>query len=382
MTPVASRPWQFRNPVEVQFGAGCRAGLAARLQGRRLLCVTTKRGRAQFLADPHLGALAQGDLSFVDSVQPNPGLAETQVEIDRLAGQSFDAILAFGGGSAMDAAKALSAALAPGLEVRDLATLIARPAEFLDRPLIPVHAVTTTSGTGAEVTPFATIWDHAARKKLSLASPRLFPLSATVDPELTYGLPALSTIATGLDAMNQAFESVWNRNRTPITLQMAARAIALSLAALPRLKADLGDHAARAEIAEASLLAGLCISQTRTALCHSISYPVTAHFDMPHGLACAFSMAEIARAVLEAAPEGLEEVAQLGGFGSGAALLARLEAVLAAVELGALAARWLPADPAALLALRGEMVTPGRADNFVLPVDEAFLTRILTASIR
>ncbi len=375
---MSAQPWTFNNPVKVHFGAGCRKTLAGQLAGQKLLVVTTARGRAQFTADPHMGTI-QADLTWMDRVQPNPGLTDTQAEIDRLAGQNFDAVLAFGGGSAMDAAKALAAALAPGLPCRDLATLIADPGTHLDRPLLPLHAITTTSGTGAEVTPFATIWDHENRRKLSLASPRLFPQTAIVDPELTHGLPRAATLSTSLDALNQAFESVWNRNRTPLTTLMAARAIALALDAIPRLAADPGDHTARAMIAETSLLAGLCISQTRTAICHSISYPLTAHFGLSHGMACAFTMGAVADLVLERAPEALSEVARLSGHGTAAALVAALRDLLAALDISAQCRAALPGTEA-LLALRAEMHTPGRADNFSFEMNDDILARVLTRS--
>lgn len=377
MSLSVSRPWQFHNPTRVHFGPGTRKALAALVEGKPVLVVTTARGRRQFAADPVLGGLAASNLvTWVDSVTPNPGLAETQAEIDRLAGQTFAAVVAFGGGSAMDAAKALAAALTPGLATRDLASLIASPGQYLTGPLLPIHALTTTSGTGSEVTPFATIWDHARKKKLSLLSPHLFPATAIIDPELTYGLPRAATLSTGLDALNQAFESVWNRNRTAVSTLFAARAIALALEALPRLHADLDDQGARAGIAEASLLAGLCISQTRTAICHSISYPLTAHFDLPHGTACAFTMRAVAGLCLAQAPEGLEEVAGLAGYGTAAALVAALDGVLDLLDLRATARAALP-DTAALVALGPEMVTPGRSDNFILPVDAALLTHIL-----
>ena len=337
--------------------------------------VTTARGRAQFSADPLLGALP-AKLVWVDSIRPNPGLRDVQAEIDRLAGESLDAVLAFGGGSAMDAAKALAAALTPDLASRDLASLIAQPGQYLDRPLLPVWAVPTTSGTGSEVTPFATIWDHAQRRKLSLASPRLFPACAVVDPDLTHDLPAMATLSTGLDALNQAFESVWNRNRRPLTQLMAARAIDLALNALPRLQADPGDHAARAMIAEASLLAGLCISQTRTAICHAMSYPLTAYFDIPHGLACAASMSAVAHHVLAHAPECLQDIAGHLGAGDARDLVARLDAVLEQLGLGAQLAALLPAYDR-LLALRDQMYTPGRSDNFILPVDPTLLAALI-----
>jgi alcohol dehydrogenase len=206
----------------------------------------------------------------------------------------------------------------------------------------------------------------------------LFPATAIVDPELTHGLPAAATLSTSLDALNQAFESVWNRNRSPVTTLMAGRAIGLALQAVPRLHADLNDHEARALIAEASLLAGLCISQTRTAICHSISYPLTAHFGLDHGFACAFTMRAVADLCLTGAPEGLEAAAQVSGHGSAKALVAALNATLDAVNLNA-ATAILP-DREALVALSGEMVTPGRSDNFILPVDATVLAHILRTS--
>ncbi len=378
MQAPSAKPWSFHNPTQVHFGAGCRTALAARVQGLKALVVTTRRGRQQFLADPVLGAL-DAQLEWVDSVTPNPGLAETQLEIDRLAAQRFDCVIAFGGGSAMDAAKALAAALTPALECRDLATLITNPGAHLTMPLLPIHAITTTSGTGAEVTPFATIWDHVAKKKLSLASPRLFPQTAIVDPELTHDLPRAATFSTGLDALNQALESVWNRNRSPMTTLMASRAVTLALTALPRLHASLDDHEARALIAEASLLAGLCISQTRTAICHSVSYPLTAHFDVPHGFACAYTMAAVARLCLRDAPEGLAEIAALTGHGTPGALVDALQSVLNQLDLRA-SVRSQLGDDNAVLALRSEMYTPGRSDNFVLPVTHDLLADVIRDS--
>jgi alcohol dehydrogenase len=380
MTQTHSRSWNFQNPVHVHFGAGTRAALAGNVAGKRVLAVTTKRGKEQFLNDDVLRGI-DAEIEWVSSVTSNPGLAETQAEIDKLAGQEFDCVVAFGGGSAMDAAKALAAALTPGLETRDLATLIAQPGTHLNRRLLPIHALATTSGTGAEVTPFATIWDHAKYKKLSLASPRLFPATAIVDPELTHGLPHEATMSTGFDALNQALESVWNRNRTPVTTHLASRAVALAFEALPRLAADLDDHGARAGIAEASLLAGMCISQTRTAICHSMSYPITAHFGMPHGIACAFTMQAVAHRVLAEAPEGLAEIAVLAGLGDAEGLVARLDTVVGGVDLRALANRWLPNDPATLLDLRSEMITPNRSDNFVLPMDHDTIAGVLEASL-
>ena len=368
-----SSSWGFHNPTRIQFGAGSRALLIEELAGKRVLAVSSARGRRQFEDDKLTGAVA-ATFEWVDTIRPNPGLVETQADITRLSGGNFDAVLAIGGGSAMDAAKALALGLAPGQACRDLGQLIKDAGSATVAPL-PVYALTTTAGTGAEVTPFATIWDHANRKKLSLFHPNLFPNLAILDPELTYAMPAVVTISTGLDALSHAFESVWNKNRNPLTIMMAARSIALGLKALPRVASDLGDRDARAMMSEASLLAGLCISHTRTALAHSISYPLTAHFGIDHGLACAYSLGPISRYVLQKAPNVLEEVAVLGGFGGAHSLVSTLEGLLRQLNVADLLKQDLHGKD--LVKLRAEMITPGRSDNFILPVSEDLLAMVI-----
>lgn len=374
--------WGFHNPVRVHFGDGARAQLVPGIAAQRVLVVTTARGRRQMEADaPLADALARAAVvTWVDNVTPNPGLQETQTVIDGLAGQAFDLVVAFGGGSAMDAAKALAAALAPAAGSRDLAALIADPGRHMASVCLPIITLATTSGTGAEVTPFATIWDHARKKKLSLASPRLFPQIAIVDPQLTHGLPRDPTYSTGLDALNQAFESVWNRNRSPVSLAFAAKAIRAAMTALPRLAQDLSDAGARADMAEASLLAGMAISQTRTAICHSMSYPLTAHFDLAHGWACAATMGAVAHMAFEADPELFEALAPAAGQSSAAALLDNLDVLLDDLGVRQAVSRVIAA-PEQAMALIPEMATPGRSDNFILDASPTRLSEIIARSL-
>ncbi len=378
---VASTAWRFHNPTRIHFGEGCRGELTEIIQGQRVLVVTSKRGRAHFEADSLLSQLPSSDsqLVWVDSVLSNPGLEQTQAEISRLAKENIDCVVGFGGGSALDTAKALAVALAPNAGTKDLATLIASPQEHITGAILPLHAIPTTSGTGSEVTPFATIWDHGRRKKMSLVGPQFFPSTALVDPELTWELPEQPTISTGLDALNQAFESVWNRNRTPVSTLFAARAIELALTAIPRLAADLTDQGARSAIAEASLLAGLCISQTRTAICHSTSYPLTAHFGAPHGLACAYTMGAVARLCAKESPQCLTDVSAITSHNTVHALLTALEVVLEHSQLKERMSQYLP-NLKEVLGLRSEMITKGRSDNFVLPVTDEILEAVISQS--
>lgn len=356
--------WQFYNPVRLAIGRGCRAGLIDHLHGNKVLIVTTLRGRKQWMNDDFLTKiLKQYHVVWVDTVTENPSLDALQTEINRLAGLHPDAVVGFGGGSAIDAAKVLSIALHPKLQSHTLAELLAKPSLHMGLRPYPLYAISTTAGTGSEVTPFATVWDHQNKKKLSLAGDSVFPYATFVDSELTDHLPLESTISTGLDAINQAAESIWNKNANPITLSYAIRSLQLGFFALPKLANLQGGHSERDKMAEASLLAGLAISHTRTALCHSISYPLTTYFGVPHGLACAFSMPAVLRHNLEADDGRFSFVSKiLTGSDDTSTLVELFDSLHMHLKIREKIKTYIP-DIRNLLTLEQEMFTPGRADN-------------------
>jgi alcohol dehydrogenase len=229
-------------------------------------------------------------------------------------------------------------------------------------PALPMVAIPTTAGTGAEVTPFGTVWDFERAKKYSVAGDDLYPAATILDPELTLGLPEDVTVSSGLDAISHAFESTWNRNASPVTLGLAMKSLQLSLPALPRLKDDPADIQARRAMMEASLLAGLAISQTRTALAHSISYPLTARFDLPHGIACSFTLPALLRFNAEADDGRLADLARALGFRGIADMADGLEAMQEKLGVAGSFRACVP-DDEGVFELVGEMLTPGRADN-------------------
>lgn len=283
----------FYNPVKIFTGRGSRECLLKQLEGKNILVVSSQRGREKFLDDSKLSDLAKNNsIVWVDSVKENPGLTDLQSHIESLNSVAIDAIIAFGGGSAMDAAKALRMGIAVNSH-NTLLELLSDSSLHKNAKQVPLYTLPTTSGTGSEVTPFATIWHHEQHKKLSLSSDYVFPSVAVVDPELTDTLPLNITLSTGLDAINQAAESIWNKKANSISLALATRSLTLSISALPKIMEGKGSCLERDQMSEASLLAGLAISYTRTALCHSISYPLTSHFGVPHGLACAFTMTAV-----------------------------------------------------------------------------------------
>lgn len=372
--------WHFHNPVQLIVGRGSRSKLLSSLNKSRVLIVTTVRGRAQFTNDKVLSqVLENNNVAWVDSVKENPGLKDLQREIDKLQGTKVDAIIAFGGGSAMDAAKTLRAGLAVGI-THSLHEMLTHPELHESAQLAPLYALPTTAGTGSEVTPFATIWHHEVHQKLSLSGDNVFPTMAIVDAELTDAVPMQVTLSTGLDAINQAGESIWNKNANPITLGYATRALQLGFHALPLLISGEGGAAERAQMAEASVLAGLAISHTRTALCHSISYPLTAHFNVPHGLACAFTMPTVCKLNLSADDGRFTELAKaltgesdLGGLHQ---MFVNLNQQLGVTNL---VKSYIPSLER-LIALESEMYNPSRADNNLVFTGNDKISEILQMS--
>lgn len=368
--------WTYFNPVRIHFGRECRKVLVDEIINQRCLIVSDKRGFNQISNDAILSELTQNSKNvWLTSVQSNPNINGLQSAIDKLKNQSFNAVIGFGGGSAIDSAKVMVVALSEDLKGSSLNEIISQPLLNSIKPL-PLYAVPTTSGTGSEVTPFATIWDNNQKKKLSMGGHAVYPKVAIVDPALTNELPKEITLFSGLDAINQAAESVWNRNATHMTIGFATRALKLGFEALPKLFAGLGTQIGRDQMAESSLLAGLAISQTRTSLCHSISYPITAHFGAPHGLACAFTMPAVLRLNLSDDDGRFQQLEKLLDFGN---LQHAFDTIYKRLDVLNHIKKYVPSMNH-LLSLVPEMYTPERAENSLIFVDKQTLTNIIRHS--
>jgi alcohol dehydrogenase len=381
----------FQLPTELRFGRGRRADLAAAVAGRRCWVIASARGRERWMADAVLGPALRGlDAAWIDDVRPNPLVAELETGVALLAARSAapDLLVAIGGGSVLDAAKAVSAALALRGGA-DLEALARRSADLDGRTPPPLIALPTTAGSGSEATGVAVLWRRRGTglgaaegpAKVSLSHPSLFPVLGIVDPALTDALPPEVTLATGLDALNQAFESIWNRRAGPATLPLAVRAVELAWWALPALAADPDRADARDALAEASLLAGIALGQTRTAVCHALSYPLTDRFGVPHGVACAFTMPAVARHQLPVDDGRLAEVARrlVGASGTAAALPDALATFLDGLGVAA-RVRSALGSMEALLALLPEVELPERGGNALVDVDGAARHEIYRAS--
>lgn len=287
--------WQYCNPVEIHFGSGIINNLPDFAGSNKSILITTpgftKRGISYSLEK----LLGKSLVAIFDGVQPNPTFSSIKTAFRNLQLFEYDLIIALGGGSAIDTAKAVAAIGALSNEAwidNHLKRGVHFPNLFGPKPII---AIPTTAGTGSEVTMWATVWDMDEMKKYSISHPSLYPKKAILDPELTLTLPQEETIYSGLDALSHSMESIWNKNHNPISDIFALKAISLVHDYLPELKNDLSNFDLRTLLLRASIFAGLAFSNTKTALAHSISYPLTANFGLPHGLACALPLPHLLR---------------------------------------------------------------------------------------
>ncbi|TFY86642.1 iron-containing alcohol dehydrogenase [Pseudomonas nabeulensis] len=282
---------RFHNPVDTRFGWGSLAQLAELTEHQTVALVTFPEARSLGLVDRIQALLGERLVYIVDDVQPNPDVAQLRGTYERFWQQAGEChtVIAVGGGSAIDTAKALIVGTASGT-FDELLGLLASGKPFVPARSKVLIAAPTTAGTGSEVTPWATIWDCASLKKYSLHLECTWPTVAIIDPQLMLTVPGSVTISTGLDALSHALESVWNINANPISDTFAISAIEDILECLPRLHQNLSDPQLRSRMALAALKAGLAFSNTKTALAHSISYEMTLHYGLPHGIACSFTL--------------------------------------------------------------------------------------------
>lgn len=287
--------WSYRNPVDVRFGRGSFAKTADLLAGRSYALVTYPDAYFRSLA-AQLETNAGKPLITIEDIAPNPDIALLEKQTSRFAQlpEQPQVIVALGGGSVIDSAKVFAAA--PGDFARMDAFLKKRTSPATLTP-VPLIAIPTTAGTGSEVTSWGTVWDGGNGVKHSLAHPSLYPQYAIVDPELMVGKPRDLTIQTGLDALSHSLESLWNKSANPVSMAHAVAAARGVIEALPQLASDLRNVELREKMARAATLAGFAFSNTKTAIAHSLSYPITLHHGVPHGIACSFSLPMIIRSV-------------------------------------------------------------------------------------
>ena len=293
--------WNYQNPVSINFGEGIFDKIHQFIGGRNYALITYSDD--QFTSYTRSLIKTSGKPALlINDIAPNPDfeLLSEQAKLYSEIKNKPEVIVALGGGSVIDSAKVFSAA-ANGFE--NIKNFLETKKGGEDLSSTPIIAVPSTSGTGSEVTCWATIWDKKNSRKYSLAHEKLFPEVALIDPKLMMGKSYELTLVTALDALSHALESIWNINANTISANHATFAAKSILKILPTLLNDLTNINLRTEMASASLSAGLAFSSTKTAIAHNLSYPITLGWGVPHGIACSFTL-----------PTILQSVVSIGGF--------------------------------------------------------------------
>lgn len=299
--PASSPAWELAAPARIVFGAGVarQAGGIARSLGTRALVVEGRGDRGAALRDA-LAAEGLGVATHRVAGEPTAAMVEEGTRVAREA--RCDVVVAMGGGSVLDAAKAIAAMITNDGALRDYLEVVGA-----GRPLVaraaPMVAMPTTAGTGSEVTRNAVLMVEDARVKVSLRSPLMLPAVALVDPELTRSLPPDVTASTGLDALTQCLEPFVSPAATPLTDAVAREGLRRAATALPRAVRDGGDVEARHDMAVASLCGGLALANARLGAVHGFAAPLGGMFPVPHGVACARLLPPVVAANVRALAE-------------------------------------------------------------------------------
>jgi alcohol dehydrogenase class IV len=300
-------------PRLMAMGGGALAELPGILQRLGL-------GRPLVVTDPYIESCGILDRAtqLLDSAQirwsvfsdtvPDPTTTVIEAGAGRLADGGFDSLVAIGGGSSIDTAKAMSVLAANGGRMRDYKV----PAE-IPKAGPPLVAIPTTAGTGSEVTRFTVITDSETDEKMLIAGLACCPLAAIVDYELTLSMPLRLTADTGLDSLTHAIEAYVSRRANPFTDGLAKSAMGLIARHIRTACAEPDNRPAREAMMLGATTAGMAFSNASVCLVHGMSRPIGAFFHVPHGLSNAMLLPEITAFSVPAAFERYADCARATG---------------------------------------------------------------------
>lgn len=307
----------------------------------------------------------------------NPTVEELLKCLAVLDGTAAKRFICIGGGSAIDMGKALCAVSSmEGGGPRDyesVCRVIAKKEYGGVGKNVDLIAVPTTAGTGSDVTQWATIWDMRGKRKLSVERHDLAPDLSLIIPAFTTEMPLDLTLSTGLDAITQAIEAFWARARNPLSQALAMEAVAYIHKYLPLVLQERKNITYRGGMCMGALLSGLAFSKTRTTACHSISYPLTMNFGIPHGFAVAVTLESVAERNQKTVPEIEMLFERLGGRAKFHQWLVDVSEGIQPLRLSAMGIRKCD-----LPELAAGAFTQGRMDNNPVPLQIEDVMSILT----
>ena len=353
---------------------------------RRVMIVTDAVLVKLGLIEPIRHALAkQGiDVAVHDGITPDPTYPVLQAGFEAVRAHGSDAILAVGGGSAIDAAKVIDAMAVTGKSPEKLVGMLK-----VSRPMLPLFAIPTTAGTGSEVTVAAVVTDPVKHAKSAVIDPKLVPAATALDPTLMKGMPGPITAATGMDALTHAVEAYINRWPHPETAFHCLAATRMIFANLPRAYANGDDLEAREAMAVAAFYAGLAFTKAYVGYVHAFSHKIGGMYGVPHGLGNAITLPYVLD-FLKDSPHAQERLADLAvAIGAGSAaeskqvlaqrFVDRVRELNRSVGIPEKIAALQPADVAEIA--RAAMIEAHRdypvPKNMTLPQAETLLRRMI-----
>lgn len=321
--------FEFATATQIIFGSGSlqQVGPLAAGLGSRALVVT---GGSLRFTQPLLDVLDAGHVPYtLFEIMSEPSVDRVLEGVAQVRRDGCDLVISLGGGSAIDAGKAIAALVTNPGDPLDYLEVIGK-GRALQRPPLPFIAIPTTAGTGAEVTRNAVLASSAHRVKVSLRSPLMLPRVALVDPALTRSLPPEVTASTGMDALTQVIEPYVCNVPNPLVDALCREAIGRGARALRRAYEQPDDLAAREEMAVVSLFGGLALANAKLGAVHGFAGPLGGMYPIPHGVACACLLPYVMEANVRALQARQPDADALRRYGDIARLVTgRADATLA-----------------------------------------------------
>jgi alcohol dehydrogenase len=330
---LADKVFEIQPGVRAAFGNGSIAKLGRRLKelGHDRAVVITDPGVVESGVAEKVGAALDAEsisTAVFSGVKPNPTRENVEAGVDVLRANAGAVVIALGGGSCLDAAKAIALVAPNGGSVADFPVGCRPP-----RPGNPVVAVPTTAGTGSETNMHAVVTDKRVSRKVLLAHASVLPVLVILDPELSLTLPSNVTASGGMDALSHAIEAYTSNRSNPFADALALRAIASVATHLPRAVADGKNHESRSEMLLAAHLAGRAFSSSGLGICHAMAQPLCARLDLADGQALALLLPQVMRFNLAVCEAKYAQIGiALGAAEAGLADAQNAERAILAVE--------------------------------------------------
>lgn len=297
----------FKTPTEITYGPNSLKEVKNIIdkQGFKNALIVTDPGISKTgLTDELIKHVKHINYDIYNECQPNPTVKNCNDALEKLKAINADVVIAVGGGSSIDVAKAVALLATNGGKIESYEGI-----DTFENDLLPLIAIPTTAGTASEVTSFTVITDEEREYKFTIGGVKISPKWAVVDPVLTLTLPPSVTAATGLDALVHAIESYTSKMANPITKALAREAIRKISRNLRQAVYNGDTLKYRDEMLMGSLLAGLAFNNTRLGNCHALSHPISAIYGVPHGIANAVLIPHVMEFNMKAVPELFADIA-------------------------------------------------------------------------